>query len=123
MSPLTKHFHEAVLALAGHAPIKQRLACAYGDHLSAVHEEELPQRLVERFSDLRRLLHSVTPLNGEGPVRASVRKMSGPEAADCARIIVGLYGDLLRHEAVSAGSLHLVRASDIESIPDFLLKS
>jgi hypothetical protein len=124
MSALTKHFHEAVLALAGHAPIKQRLVCAYSDHLSGVHDEDLPRRLLERFADLRRRLHSVTPLNGEGPVRASVRKMSGPEAADCARIIVGLYGDITRHEAAgSTGPLHLVRAPELEDVPDFLLKS
>jgi len=124
MSPLTKHFHEAVLALAGHAPIKQRLVCAYSDHLSGVHDEDVPRRLLRRFSDLRRRLHSVTPLNGEGPVRASVRKMSGPEAADCAKIIVALYGELAQQEAAdSMGPLHLVRAPELEEVPDFLLKS
>ncbi|HZX24063.1 MAG TPA: hypothetical protein VFF18_11040 [Woeseiaceae bacterium] len=124
MSPLTKHFQEAVLALAGHAPIKQRLVCAYSDHLSAVHDEDLPRRLLGRFSDLRRRLHSVTPLNGEGPVRASVRKMSGPEAADCAKIIVALYGELASWEAAAGtGPLHLVRAPELEDVPDFLLKS
>jgi len=125
MSALTKHFHEAVLALAGHAPIKQRLVCAYSDHLSGIHDDELPRRLLGRFTDLRRRLHSVTPLNGEGPVRASVRKMSGPEAADCARMIVSLYGDLTREEAAAAGTgpLHLVRAPELEDVPDFLLKS
>lgn len=123
MSPLTHHFHEAVLALAGHAPIKQRLVCAYSDHLSEVHEDDLPDRLVERYADLRRRLHGATPLNGEGPVRASVRKMSGPEAADCARIIVGLYGELCRNEAGERGPLHLVRAPEMEPVPDFLVKS
>lgn len=124
MSPLTKHFHEAVLALAGHAPIKQRLVCAYNEHLSGVHDEDLPRRMLERFSSLRRRLHSVTPLNGEGPVRASVRKMSAPEAADCARIIVALYGEIAQREAArSTGPLHLVRAPDLEEVPDFLLKS
>jgi len=124
MSPLTKHFHDAVLALAGHAPIKQRLVCAYSDHLSGVHDEDVPRRLLGRFSDLRRRLHSVTPLNGEGPVRASVRKMSGPEAADCAKIIVALYGEIAQWEAAaSTGSLHLVRSPELEEVPDFLLKS
>src|SRR6056297_2385635 len=119
MSPLTKHFQEAVLALAGHAPIKQRLVCAYSDHLSAVHDEDLPRRLLGRFSDLRRRLHSVTPLNGEGPVRASVRKMSGPEAADCAKIIVAMYGELAQQEAAgSTGALHLVPAPELEEVPD-----
>ncbi len=124
MSPLTKHFHDAVLTLAGHAPIKQRLVTAYSEHLSGIHDEDLPRRLLGRFADLRRRLHGVTPLNGEGPVRASVRKMSGPEAADCARMIVGLYGELTRHDlAGSSGSLHLVRAPELEEVPDFLLKS
>ena len=81
MSPLTKQFHDAVLTLAGHAPIKQRLVSAYSEHLSGIHDEDLPRRLLGRFADLRRRLHGVTPLNGEGPVRASVRKMSGAEAA------------------------------------------
>ena len=123
MSPLTRHFHEAVLALAGHAPIKQRLVCAYSDHLSAVHDEELPRRMAKRFAELRRRLHGVTPLNGEGPVRASVRKMSGPEAAECARIIVEMYGELSGYEAAGASPLHLVHAPEMEAVPDFLLKS
>ncbi len=124
MSPLTKQFHDAVLTLAGHAPIKQRLVSAYSEHLSGIHDEDLPRRLLGRFADLRRRLHGVTPLNGEGPVRASVRKMSGAEAADCARKIVGLYGELTRQEsAVSSGPLHLVRAPELEQVPDFLLKS
>ncbi len=121
MTPLIKHFHAAVLALVGHEPIKQRLVSAYTDHLSTVREDELPRRLVERFADLRRRLHTVTPLNGEGPVRASVRKMSGPEASDCAGIIVDLYGELSRQAADEP--LHLVRAPELESVPDLLLKS
>lgn len=125
MAPLTHQFHEAVLALAGHAPMKQRLACAYIDHLGELHEEDLPQRLVARFADLHRRLHSAVPANGEGPVRASVRKMSGPEAADCARIIVELYAALSRREGENetGGPLHLVPAPEVEPVPEFLLKS
>lgn len=123
MSPLTTHFHEAVLALAGHAPVKQRLISAYSEHLSGIHDEDMPRRLLGRYTELRRRLHSVRPLNGEGPVRASVRKMSGPEAAECARTIVNLYGELLRREAAdSADRLHLVGTTDPEEVPGFLLK-
>lgn len=125
MSPLTQHFHDAVLALAGHAPIKQRLVCAYNDHLASVHEEDLPRHLMADFADLHRRLHNAAPLNGEGPVRASVRKMSGPEAAECARIIVQIYASLTRNRrgTEASGPLHLVQAPEIEPVPDFLLKN
>ncbi|MEJ2603449.1 MAG: hypothetical protein P8172_09155 [Gammaproteobacteria bacterium] len=122
MTPLINQFQAAVLALVGHEPIKQRLVSAYSDHLSSVREDELPRRLTARFAGVRRRLHTVTPLNGEGAVRASVRKMSGPEAAECARIIVGLYGELSRHTAEGGEPLHLVRAPELETVPDLLLK-
>jgi hypothetical protein len=41
-------------------------------------------------------MNQVAPLNGEGPICASVRKMSIDEADDCARRIVDLYGDMIR---------------------------
>ena len=123
MSHLVQHFHRAVLRLTGPDPVKQRLTRAYVDHLSAIEEAELPRRAVERFAELRGRLHRVSPLNGEGPVRASVRKMSGPEAAGCAEIIVELYAAVSSAERERGAPLSLVSGGEAETVPGFLLKS
>lgn len=89
-------FYSAVSVLAGNGHVKQRLADAYTRHLAGMHGSDLPAPLQDRFAALRRRMHSVAPQNGEGPVQASVRKMSGPDAAECAVCVLDLYRDLLK---------------------------
>ena len=79
-------FHAALTVLAGHGHIKQRLMKAYEDNLAEINEDELPIASKQLFADVRRQMHSVTPLNGEGPICASVRKMSVAEASECAAL-------------------------------------
>lgn len=122
---MTNHvdrFHAALTVLAGHGHIKQRLTKAYEDNLSDLHEDELPIALKQPFADLRQHMHQVAPLNGEGAICASVRKMSCDEAANCASSIVVLYGDLIRMSEDSQTSLPLTDADD-ERVPPFLVKS
>ena len=115
-------FHAALLVLAGHGHVKQRLIKAFDEHLNEIHEDELPVELRQSFTDLRHELHRVSPLNGEGPICASVRKMSLEEAGDCAGRIVTLYGELVRQEDHAQPGV----AAGIEAekhVPPFLVKS
>ena len=91
-------FHTALTVLAGHGHIKQRLIKAYEGNLVAINEDELPILLRQSFADLRCQMHSVMPLNGEGPICASVRKMSFDEASECAASVVSMYGAISRIE-------------------------
>lgn len=89
-------FYAAVTVLAAHGRVKQRLIKAFEEHLALIDHDELPVPAQERFAELRRSMHRVTPANGEGPVCASVRKMSKTEADRCAGAIVGLFRDVIR---------------------------
>ena len=113
--------YAAVSVLAGDGHVKQRLTKAYRENLDDIEEDELPRELRKSFRDLRSRLHCVAPLNGEGPVCASVRKMSVRDASECAVAIVDLYGDMIR----LAGSLPdpLPLQEDVAQIPPFLVKS
>lgn len=114
-------FYAAVSVLAGDGHIKQRLMRAYQDNLDDILEDEMPRQLKKPFSKLRSRMHRVAPLNGEGPICASVRKMSVHEASDCAVSVVSLYGEIIRQ----AGDLQdpLPLDQDQESVPPFLVKS
>jgi len=96
MSHYEDDFLAAVSALAGHGHIKDRLVAAFEDNLKAIDVNELPASMRHSFSELRHLMMRVEPLNGEGPIRASVRKMSVSDADECARLMVGLYSDAVR---------------------------
>ena len=76
MTNHVERFHAALTVLAGHGHIKQRLIKAYEENLVDINDDELPITLKQPFADLRLQMHSVSPLNGEGPICASVRKMS-----------------------------------------------
>ena len=76
----------------------------------------------QSFADLRVDMNRVTPLNGEGPICASVRKMSVAEASDCAGRIVTLYGELARHRDDTQVSLPLPDGEE-PRVPPFLVKS
>ena len=96
MSNHVKKFYTAVSVLAGHGHIKQRLIKAFEDNLAHIEDDTMPSALRESFLDLSHLMNQVEPLNGEGPICASVRKMSIDEADECARRILDLYGDMVR---------------------------
>ena len=118
MTNLVNRFYAAVSVLAGDGHIKQRLADAYTRHLTGIHGSDLPPPLQEAFAELRRRMHSVAPQNGEGPVCASVRKMSGSDAAECAVAVLDLYRDLLR----LGNKAGRVADEEPELAPPFLVK-
>lgn len=114
-------FYAAVSVLAGDGHIKQRLIKAYRDNLDNIVEDDLPQELKKSFRELKSRLHCVAPLNGEGPVCASVRKMSVQDASECAAAVVSLYGDVIRQAENLQDPLPLNVAAD--KVPPFLVKS
>jgi len=121
---MTNHvekFHAALTVLAGHGHIKQRLIKAYEENLVEISEDELPISIKQSFADLRRQMYGVTPLNGEGPICASVRKMSFDEASECAASVVTLFGVVSRMQDDTQGTLPI---NDVEAarIPPFLVK-
>lgn len=113
----------AVMALAAHGDIKQRLIRAYEDHLAPIEidEQALPA-IRESLAGLHSLMHRVEPLNGEGPICASVRKMSVVEADECAQRIVTLYGDMIRMSENAQVDLPS-QADEHSAVPPFLIKS
>ena len=122
---MTEHldrFHAALTVLAGHGHIKQRLIKAFEDNLAEIHEDELPIAMKQSFADLRHEMHRVTPLNGEGPICASVRKMSLDEASEIAGRIVSLYGEIARRRDDLQASLPLADGDETR-VPPFLVKS
>lgn len=96
MSNHVKKFYTAVSVLAGHGHIKQRLIKAFEDNLAHIEDDTMPGSLRQSFLDLSHLMKQVEPLNGEGPICASVRKMSIDEADECAQRILDLYGKMIR---------------------------
>ena len=122
MTNHVERFHAALTVLAGHGHIKQRLIKAYEENLVAINDDELPVSMKQAFADLRREMHGVTPLNGEGAICASVRKMSFDEASECAASVVTLYGQIARLQDDTQASLALPEL-DEERVPPFLVKS
>jgi len=122
MTNNVERFHAALTVLAGHGHIKQRLIKAYEENIAGINEDELPVALKQSFTDLRRQMYGVTPLNGEGPICASVRKMSFDEASECAALIVTIFGGIARLQDDTQGSLPLT-VDDETRVPPFLVKS
>jgi len=114
-------FYAAVSVLAGDGHIKQRLMKAYQDNLDDIAEDELPRPIKKPFSKLKRRMHRVAPLNGEGPICASVRKMSAHEASDCAESVVSLYSEIIRRTGELQDPQPL--PEDQANVPAFLVKS
>lgn len=122
MTDHVDRFYAALTVLAGHGHVKQRLIKAFGDYLAEIHEDELPASTRKAFSALSATMHRVSPLNGEGPICASVRKMSLDEAGECAGRVVSLYGDLARYEDLAQAGLP--KGVEAEThVPPFLVKS
>ncbi len=117
-----KSFSAALSVLARHGHIKQRLVEAFENHLSDIDEVELPIPMKQPFADLKRLMHNVAPLNGEGPIYASVRKMSVDEADRCAQLMVDLFGAIMQYGDSGQATLPLDNA-DQPQVPPFLVKS
>jgi len=122
MTDHVDRFHAALLVLAGHGHVKQRLIRAFEDHLAEIHEDELPIAMRQSFADLRHEMQRVAPLNGEGPICASVRKMSLQEASECAGRIVSLFGEISRSSADGQPPLLLGDEEEIR-VPPFLVKT
>jgi len=122
MSNHLNRFYAAVSALAGHGNIKQRLIQAFEQNLANIEDAELPIVVKQSFADLRRMMSGVDPLNGEGRIRATVRKMSIIEADECAQMMIDLYTDMVRFEDHAQESLPL-NTGDQPSVPPFLIKS
>lgn len=115
-------FGTALAVLAGHGHIKDRLIRAFEDNLTEVDEESLPQHAGQTFRDLRDRVTAVAPLNGEGPICASVRKMSIMEADQCAQTLLTLYRELLCCDARPVAVEAEAEASSAD-VPAMLLKS
>ena len=122
MTYQVNRFYAAVAVLAGDGHIKHRLIRAYKDNLADIEDDELPIPLKEAFADLKSRIYMVTPLKGEGAIRASVRKMSAGEASECAAMILSLYGNLLRLSDDAQTSLPLTN-DEGHVVPPFLVKS
>ncbi len=122
MSYHVDRFYAAVSVLASHGHIKQRLIKAYEDNLGSVSEDELPIVVKQMFADIKHLMNRVTPLKGESPVCASVRKMSVEEASECAVSIVTVYSEISRLGGASQ-TLLPIDSSDKKVVPPFLIKS
>lgn len=122
MSYHVDNFFTAVSVLAGHGHIKQRLIAAYEDNIEPIDEDELPVPVRKSFADLKHLMHRVSPMNGEGPICASVRKMSVDDANKCAQIMVDIYGDMIRLHDSGQTALPL-QVDDRSTVPPFLIKS
>lgn len=122
MTDHVDRFHAALIVLVGHGHIKQRLIKAYENYLVDIHEDELPISVKQAFADLRQDMHRVSPLNGEGPICASVRKMSLDEASDCAGRIVALFEEVARQRGDAQVTLPLGDQDEVR-VPPFLVKS
>ena len=122
MSNHLNRFYAAVSVLAGHGNIKQRLIQAYEENIASIEDAEIPLAVTQSFSDLRLIMSGVAPLNGEGRICATVRKMSIIEADECAQMMVDLYTELVRFEDKAQESLPLIAGEQL-SVPPFLIKS
>jgi hypothetical protein len=95
VSLFAQRFAEAVHALIGDGPVKQRLATAFAAHLADLADADLPAALRREFAELQSALTRIAPCGSETRVRASVQKMSAKEAAGHAATILRLYVELV----------------------------
>lgn len=96
MSSTWEQLEGAALSLVRAGSIKDRLTDAFRNHLAQVDVEELPDTLRGQFRACHDALIRERPLPGEEAVRATVRKMSNPEADEVAASVVRLYGAYVR---------------------------
>ena len=120
MPDQVERFGSALFVLAGHGDIKKRLIQAFEENLNDIDQQTLPGPIKGEFRTLKRRMTSVAPLPGEGSICASVRKMSVFEADECARMVVGMYSNLLRTDLVDSTDED---ATESAEVPPILLKS
>lgn len=124
MSDHVKRFYAAVTALVTYGDIKQRLISAFEEHLADIEEDELPVCVRADFVKLQKAITGVEPLNGEGPIKATVRKMSVYEAGRCAERILEIYAELARlGDELEEIVTPVVDVEDQKVVPAFLVKS
>ena len=121
MSNHVDRFYAAVSVVASHGNIKQRIIVAFEDHLADIDDANLPSAVRKKFIEWRTMVTGVKPLNGEGHIRATVRKMSVVEAEECSRKMLDLYTDLVHLEGELEESP--INIGDQTRIPPFLVKS
>jgi len=121
MSNHVDRFYAAVSVVASHGNIKQRIIAAFEDNLADIDDTNLPSAIRNKFIELRAMVTGVKPLNGEGHIRATVRKMSVVEAEKCSRKMLDLYTDLVHLEGELEESP--INIGDQTRIPPFLVKS
>lgn len=107
MRKLTERLESAVVYLAGHGTIKDRLIDAYDKCLADLTEDDFPGELRADFAELVRALHRERALPGESIVRASVRKLSPEDARRYTTLIVRTYGTLAGTRNETASTLRL----------------
>lgn len=115
-------FQSAVMILAGHGDVKQRLMRAYADNLESIPEGELPGELATDFVSLKTRMTAVSPFSNETAICASVRKMSADEASACAKTVVSMYSLLIRGGPVDDQVPEDREEPDV-TVPPFLVKS
>ena len=76
MSQIVERFADAVQALVGEGPIKNRLNKAYSVYLADLQQIELPVASKHAFGRLHSALHSGAAIGRADSVTASVQKMS-----------------------------------------------
>lgn len=116
-------FFAAVSVMAGDGHVKQRLVQAYEDNLLHMEDASLPAEAREPFAELKRMMKSVAPLNGEGPIRATVRKMSSQDASRCGQLMLELLAVLIRCAAKGQGPKVQKTEDERPSLPPFLVRS
>lgn len=124
MSDHVDRFFAAVSVMAADGHIKQRLVRAYEENLQSIEEGALPSPARKPFAELRRMMRCVAPLNGEGAIRATVRKMSIRDAALCGQLMLDLLAVLIRESVNNPGQHRLpLQADQRPALPPFLVKS
>lgn len=99
MCHVADKFYAAVRTLTTDGPVKQRLICAYVDHLESLAEDDVPEAIRPRFEALRKAMNAVPPTEKETAVQVSVRKMSLAEAGRFSRSILAMFAELVRVKA------------------------
>ena len=119
MNVLCDRFLAAIRLCNGPLDIKKRLLLAWCEHLDAIDPNELPKRLRQKFTGLRRAIYSREPLPQETAPQASIRKMSVRDAVSHTDTIIALYTELMR-EAYAAKTSATAAEKDYsaDSFPD-----
>lgn len=117
-----ERFLTAVKVMAGDGHVKQRLTRAYEENLQGLPCDELPAAARQPYADLTAMMQTVAPLNGEGRIRATVRKMSLHDADRCGQLMVDLLAELVRHSDSGQKALPL-QEDQSTTVPPFLVRS